>query len=280
MIRSLCEAAKYVLERFKYYGADVPASSRFIRMDKGVCNDDGGSRGFISETDPEFDHAREALRDFSQLEFFFDQIAADPDKNRYADIINRILNDSVLPQGDKRKSTGRDAQAEAFVFAVCRNAGMNPLLEEPDVVCEVGQERFGIAVKRLKALSQFEKRLKNAAKQIQGSGLLGVISLEVTLAVNPKNHSIVTTQGESEVQRWWVRQMRERVNQLDERVLPSIGARGVLGVFLHEHCPIRIRGNYVLRSMTYGIETASGDKKALWPEFKRTFVKGLPNLQV
>ena len=279
MRRSLSEAATYVLERFEHYGIEVPAGSRFKRLYNAVCNDDGSSRGYIPESDPHFESAREALRDISQLEFFFDQTAPDPEKDKYVAIIKRIIDDSVFPQEDMQNSHGRDAQAEAFAFAVCKSAGMNPVFQEPDVTCTLGAEKLGIAVKRVKSHSQLEKRLKEAARQIRKTSLPGVVSAEVTVAVNPKNLSIVTNQDEAGVRQWWEGRQREIVESWDPRLRQTLGNKGVLGVLLHEHCPVRLNGDYVLRSMTYGIETASRNKGVLWSEFWKEFVQGLPDLE-
>lgn len=279
MARSLSDAANYILERFKHYGVGVPTSSRFTRFHDAVCNDDGSSRGRIPESDPHFESAREALRDISQLEFFFDQIAPDPEKGKYTPIIQRIITDSVFPQDDMKNSHGRDAQAEAFAFAVCKNAGMNPVFQEPDVTCTLGDEKLGIAVKRVKSHSQLEKRLKEAAKQIWKTRLPGIVSAEVTVAVNPKNLSIVTNQDEAGVRQWWEGKQREIVESWDLRLRQTLGNKVVLGVLLHEHCPVRLNGDYVLRSMTYGIETASRNKGVLWSEFWKEFVQGLPDLE-
>jgi len=279
MARSLSDAATYVLERFTHYGIDVPARSRFKQLHNAVCNDDGSSRGYISEKDPHFETAREALRDFKQLEFFFDQIVLDPEKGKYVPIIKRIVKDSVLPQDDIENSHGRDAQAEAFVFGVCKNAGINPAFEEPDVTCTMDDCRVGIAVKRIKSSSQLEKRLMKAAEQIQKASMPGIISAEVTLAVNPENLSIVTNQHEDHIRSWWTTEMKKRVRQLNDAGWPAVGANGVLGVFLHEHCPVCLNGDYTLRSMTYGIETASKKNRIMWLEFKNKFIKGLPELQ-
>lgn len=247
-------------------------------MYEAVCSDDGSPRGFISEASPEFKHAREALRDIRQLEFFFEQIAADTNKDTYADIVERILKDSMFPQDDAENSSGRDAQAEAFAFAVCMNAGMNPAFEEPDVTCEIDGQRFGVAVKRIKTLRQLKRRLKEAAGQIHKSGLPGIISMDATLAVNPENHSIVTNQDENEVRNWWTREMKKRVDEINKETHPGRSSEGVLGVFLHEHCPVCFKGDYTLRSMTYGIETADSTTKAVWLKFKNRFIKGLPRL--
>lgn len=275
--RSLSEAAKYVLERFKHYGVDVPASSRFKQFHQAVCNDDGSSRDYISENESHFETAWEALRDSRQLEFFFDQIRDDSENSKYAPIIKRMVKDSVFPQDDMENSHGRDAQAEAFAFAVCKNAGLNPILEEPDVSCTMNDQKLGIAVKRIKSLPQLEKRLMKAAEQIERTGMTGIISAEITPAVNPENLSIATNQNEDQVRFWWTAKMKKAVGDCDARLWQALEDKGVLGVFLHEHCAVRFDSSYLPRSMTYGIETA-GHNKTPWLEFRKRFKQGLPNL--
>jgi len=176
MTRSLSEAANYVLDQFACFGLEVPEGSRIRRMYSAICNDDGSSRGLIAENDPNFDIAREALRDFSQLEFFFDQIRNDTRKPEHVSILKRIVSDSVLPQDDEQNSPGRDAQAEAFVFSVCKNTDMAPILEEPDVTCQVKGKRFGVAVKRIKNLSRLTTRLSEGADQIHRTVGLGSLA--------------------------------------------------------------------------------------------------------
>lgn len=280
MARSLSEAATYVLQQIEAYGVKVSASSRLASEFKAVCNNDGSSRDYISKDDSRFETALEALRDFRQLEFFFDAIEPDREKDKYAPIISRILSDSVLPQHDARgNSRGRDAQAEAFAFAVCKNAGMNPLFTEPDITCEIDGEKVGIAVKRIKTLSQSKRRLKEAARQIHNSTFPGIISMEVTLAVNPNNYSIVTNQSEEHVRRWWRNKLRTMVDGWDRTSWQTLADARVLGVLLHEHCPVRLNGDYKARSMTYGISTATSDGMPLWLQFRDRFIQGLPNLQ-
>lgn len=277
MARSLSDAANYVLNQFVCFGLEVPEGSRIRNMYSAVCNDDGSSRGLIPENDPNFDMAREALRDFSQLEFFFDQIRNEQQKAKYTPILNRIIGDSVLPQNDEKNSPGRDAQAEAFVFAVCKNARTNPLFEEPpDITCQVKGRKYGVAVKRIKNLSKIRTRLVKGARQMYESGLPGIISVELTIAVNPENYSIITNENEQKVRQWWIKKMR----QITNRELEDVQNKKVRGIFLHEHCPVRFPdGQYSLRSMTYGISTAkNGKQEEEWEQFKVAFIKALPNL--
>jgi len=275
MARSLSDAANYILGQFERFGIEIPDDSRIKSMYDSVCKKDGSSRGLISEKDQNFDIAREALRDFRQLEFFFEQIANNEQQSNYASILNQIAKDSVLPQDDKQESRGRNTQAEAFIFAVCRKAGMNPLFEEPDVTCQLEDRKYGVSIKRIKNLSKIKTRLSKGMQQIHTSGLPGIISVEVTIAVNPENYSIVTNENEQRVRSWWTEKMRQTTN----RELRDFISEEVRGIFLHEHCPVCFEGNYKLRSMTYGISTCeSKERKAEWERLKNAFLSGLPNL--
>ncbi len=276
MSRPLSESAKYVIDSFKSFGIDVPENSRFIQMYKSVCNENVTSRGLILEDDPNFDIAIEAQRDLRQLEFIFEQINNDVQKANYGPVLKQIIKDSVFPQNDKLYSPGRNAQAEAFVFAVCRNAGMNPLFEEPDVTCKFNGKKYGIAVKRIKNLSKVKTRLVEGKTQIHQSNLPGIIFVEVTIAMNPQNYNIFTNGDERIVKEWWIREMRRTTYS----VLKDVQNEKVRGIFLHSCCPVRFPdGLYLLRGMTYGISTANNEKQEEeWKQFKDKFVEGLPNL--
>jgi len=199
MARSLSEAANYIIGKFDNFGMEIPEDSRIKSMYKSVCKDDGSSRGLIPETDEKFREAREALRDIRQFEFFFDQVNDSAEDTGYISVLKRAMIDSRLPEESESNTPGRDAQAELFAFAVCKNADLQPTFEEPDITCRLNGRKFGIAVKRIKNLSKIKTRLCKGAEQIHKSGLPGIISVEVTIAVNPENYSIVTNDNEQKV---------------------------------------------------------------------------------
>jgi hypothetical protein len=279
MMRSLSEAANYVIQEFRQLGINIAENSRFMREYKAVCNDDGSSRGYILENDSNFAFALEALRDISQLEFFFDQIKEDPQKDKYIPILKECTKDVVLPEDAKADTRGRNKQAELFVFSVCKNAGLEPVLEEPDVTCKVNGKKFGIAVKRIKSFSKFVERVKEGADQIRETSILGFISVDVTMMLNPNNYQIITNMSEANVKSWLVKILKEIVDGYCKNLYNAVQNKRVRGIFLHMHYPIRFKKDYTLRSMTYGIEATKGiQEKEEWRELKKAFVKGLPNL--
>jgi len=279
MGRSLSEAANYVLQQFVSYGVSIPNSSRIKDTYRAICNDDGSTRGFISEKDVNFNEAREAMRDFSQLEFFFEQIANEPHKASYHSILKTIVNDSVLPQDDKTYSRGRNTQAEVFAFAVCKNAGMQPTFEEPDVICEINEVRYAIAVKRIKGLSQFVKRIREGANQIQKRGLTGFLCIDITMATNPENYSLGMNGQEDALRHWWEKYMGKTVAQYYPKICYAVRAKGVRGIFLHQHYLVRFGKDYCARSMTFGVPTTQKpEEEKEWATIYKAFKKGLPNL--
>ena len=279
MGRSLSEAANYVLQQFESFGVSIPNSSRIKDTYRAICNDDGSTRGLISEKDATFNEAREALRDFSQLEFFFEQIANKSQKADYRSIIQTIVDDSIFPQDDITDSRGRNTQAEVFAFAVCKNAGMQPTFEEPDVTCEIDGVRYAIAVKRIKKLSQFVKRVREGAIQIQKRGLTGFLCIDITMATNPKNYSLGMNGQEDALRHWWGKYMKKTVDQYYPKICYAVRAKEVRGIFLHQHYLVRFGKDYCARSMTFGVPTTNNPaEEKEWTTIYKAFTKGLPNL--
>lgn len=278
MGRSLSEAANYVLQQFDSFGISIPNSSRIKDMYRAICNNDGSTRGLISEKDTNFNKAREAMRDFLQLEFFFEQIANESQKANYRSILQTIVKDSVFPQDDKTDGRGRNTQAEIFAFAVCKNAGMQPIFEEPDVACEINGVRYAIAVKRIKRLSQFVKRVREGAIQIQKRGLTGFLCIDITMATNPENYSLGMDGQEDALRHWWEEYMKETVRPYHPKICSAVLAKGVRGIFLHQHYLVRFGKDYCARSMTLGVPTAQKpEEEKEWTTIYKTFTKGLPN---
>jgi hypothetical protein len=279
MGRSLSEAANYVLQQLESFGINIPGGSRIEDMYKAVCNKNGSSRGFIPENDPDFDVAKEALRDFTQLEFYFDSAKALACKNEHKSKLKQVVSGTTLPEDSGANTSARNAQAELFVFAVCENAGLAPDFQEPDVTCSLNRRTFGIAVKRIKNLTQFEKRVNEGANQIQKAGFPGIVSIEISMAANPDNKSIFTNENESQVKKWWEKQMRKITDKYHGKLFKRVYGKNVLGIFTHEHYPVRFGKHYNLRSMHYGISTVENETgEADWEEFKNAFLSGLPNL--
>lgn len=97
--------------------------------------------------------------------------------------LKRIVKDPVLAEHNDTNSFGRDAQEELSVAATLEQGGATITICEPDIICDINQFRYAIAVKRVKSAKNWEQNVKQADGQIRKAGGLGVVSLELSQAI-------------------------------------------------------------------------------------------------
>jgi hypothetical protein len=178
MERTNQDLARFVVKSFTDMGFAVNPSSRVM------CQ----HNVFVSNTDDipfgtaQFFIAVEALRDLQMLCFIFDQ-ANDAENPVFRDLVRKCRWDSILPEGEKHNTPGRDAQFELFVAAACKHAGLLPVeYREPDVVFSIGNLRYCIAAKRPKSIRAIDNCLRVACDQISREKLPGLIAMDTSLA--------------------------------------------------------------------------------------------------
>jgi hypothetical protein len=161
------EAAAWVVEQVRALGMSPNPASRLERMRRVL------ERGLVPFDDPQFLIALEAMREVQELAFVFGQAGGHLGAPKYLALVKDLLKDSVLPQDDRQKSPGRDAQFELYLAATCQHGGLSPVgYEEPDITCTVDGVKFGIAAKRLKSgtSSAVREHVKKGADQIKRAG--------------------------------------------------------------------------------------------------------------
>ena len=155
--RSRAEQALFVVDTIRALGIEPHPQSRLMQMYRVLTD----ATHIIQPNDPRFETALEAERDMQVLGFIFDHTNARRGLGDLRTRVRRLLDDSVFPQDNLGRSTGRDVQFELFIAAVCQSVGLTPVnYVEPDVTCTVDGFLMGIAAKRLKNLSNLEKRVK------------------------------------------------------------------------------------------------------------------------
>lgn len=253
MSRSLAEKVKFVVNSIESLGIDVRPGSRLNLM-KGVLLNPNGTGRHIKSDDPQFEIACEAIRDITQLEFFFEQVNLCSESKEIKLKVKHLINDSALPQDSSAQSPGRDVQAELFVFAACRKTDLNPTFEEPDIVCSLEGQRIAIAVKRIKNLKQIVKRIREGADQIEKVGGYGVIVVDVVIAINPKNYRVIARVPDVDFGMTWMCLLKDVVKKYYAKIQDSVRGKGVLGIILHDHW-VRMdsNGHWGLETMTYRI---------------------------
>jgi hypothetical protein len=238
--------------------------------------------GVIEPNDPRFEAALEAERDMQILAFALGHAEALHKSANVGSLVKRVLNDSVLPQDDRRKSSGRDAQLELFVAAVCESAGLVPVdYAEPDIICTLDGVRVGLAAKRVKNVSRLVKRVKEAAKQLARARLRGIVVLDTCLALNPTNERIITPMPDDEFRDLYRQAFNRFLDDYACQIYEALVGYGVLGLVFHDH-QVRVspHGEWGLASMTVSLCTAPGDEQIV-REFSiiaHRYTSGLPNL--
>lgn len=154
--------------------------------------------------------------------------------------------------------------------------------EEPDVTCHVDGLKVGVAAKRLKNVSNLEKRIRKAAKQIKGTRLPGIIALDTCIALNRDNERIDLPMPDDQFSQLYNESMRQFLDDFHFKIYNWVDDTPVRGLAFHDH-QVRIRqnGQWGLDSMTFWLQIPTNDEQATreFEAFRDQYVKGLPNLE-
>jgi hypothetical protein len=173
-----------------------------------------------------------------------------------------------MPSDGPQQSSARDFQFESFVAAVAELSGYRIRFDEPDMVVQNDICTFGIAAKRPRSSRTIEKNCRKAVRQIQQSGIPGIVALDVSLALYPKkciNTNALAgalTSVEVAVNRF----VTERYNMLYD----ICAGDHVLGVLASLHLPVLNFGHAVGPQLATAIRwtvvpfCAPSDKRLGW----------------
>lgn len=95
----------------------------------------------------------------------------------------------VTTSTSRRRSRSVAPHLELLLFSLVRQAGYDARLAEPDVLLRVGERDIGLAAKRVRSRNpaRFRKNVLKAVSQVSKHGDDGIIVLDVSPLVNPKN---------------------------------------------------------------------------------------------
>jgi hypothetical protein len=132
----------------------------------------------------------------------------------YSETIKKCLAGPFMPSDENSNSNkARNIQFELFLASTLRKAGLQPVLDEPDLKCCVEDTWFFFACKRLFSPSpqMLRERIQEAADQIQEaqkkalSGTLGIIAISLARVLNPSQAPMPILnelQGRNELRTW------------------------------------------------------------------------------
>lgn len=239
--------------------------------------DPDGKPRYIPQDDPQFEAAKQAHRDLLQMHFMVDQIGHWAHDDRIRPKFRVLCKDSVKPSEDRQQSKGRDAQCELYFAAICQKAGLEPVFKEPDIICSHNADQIGIAVKRIKSLERLEDRIRDAADQVCGSGITGVIAADITLATNPDDHSLDVVIPDQELAKALKARTDRFVKDHMDRFVAWAKHKWVSGIILVFNDLCACAGeSYALETFTAGIAVSDNAKRrGEFLEFFEVFKTGL-----
>ncbi len=198
-----------------------------------------------------------------------------------AEKVKLATQDATLIDTANHRTPGRDIQFELYIASVCARAGLRPILDEPDIVCNNSRPQLGIAAKRLKSRGQFEKRFRKACDQIEGTGIPGLIAMDLSLVLNPQN-KFLGLDHTPDSAAWWLRDLAEPfIRASYDSMLRWRHGREVRGIIVFHsvlrRCP---EDDWELNCQTFG-ESFDGDNQQKIQEFLsffKTYQIGIRNI--
>jgi hypothetical protein len=283
MQESLADTARRVADAFIKFGISLHPQSRIAQVVAVLA-----PGRFVPATDSLFPAALEGFRDIQVLGFVLSQLGRTADPGLIGRKLSRIAKDNLLPQNDMTESPGRDTQMELYVAAIANKGGMKPTfgepaLGEPDILCKVGGERFGIEVKRIKKEDRLEEHFRKAVSQIEKAKLPGVIVADMSLAFNRSNTPLRSNATIREFQEMHRRQMEFFVTKYYDRMKEWARGREVRGLTILD-CPLREEPGkgWYLESFYDHIDfnPSNARRHREWEKFCKAFNSGYPTAAI
>lgn len=201
---------------------------------------------------------------------FQDSFRALTDSRMFVEIVEQLgpdLTDSELselvsggasPPDDAPSSRARDREFEFFMAAVAKRAGLSVRLEEPDALVSIGNQEIALAAKRVRGKDKLARRLRKGAAQVQRSGRLGYVVIDVTQVLDPGAQFIAHWSQDGAP-------AKEGMGHLIARHRDALDAnRGAshLGTILRFVAPLISRGPKFGTFELWSVRTSGGDEAA------------------
>lgn len=269
------EQADYIVKRLKDLGVRIDPSSRIGRAYRALSRPD-----VIQPEDPDYQIILESICDNYQLRLIVDTIDAHRDSKTFKDAACLLRKDLSLPQDELKDTPGRNYQFQLYVAALCTNAGLPTRHEEPDFTCVIDGTTIGVAAKRLKTINSLQSNVKSAAAQIAVAGFPGIIALDLTIAQNPTNRRVMSA-IESQ---WYSYLSNMRLGGLfrkyGDRIKRLVDGKNVLGIWTYvSTLRLTHEQEWSHDCWSFWFDTTNNSQEdALFKQFQKEFLKGVPNL--
>jgi hypothetical protein len=178
-----------------------------------------------------------SLIEVDDLNLVARSLSVEPEVEGWKQAVSRALGGGVVRTDEIKHSPARDFQFELIIASMFRRANYTVELAEPDVVVTSETPHIGIAAKRPRSKNGLDEMIHKADKQIAGSGLQGIVALDLSLIVSPNDDHITTTDFQAAFNR-----VKDIANSFIQRngahILSLVNTKHTFGLIAHVGVPI------------------------------------------
>jgi hypothetical protein len=175
--------------------------------------------------------------EIQQLRLIAKAAASAQNVSEWRNQLERLVSGSH-PSIPSRATAGFDFQYEAYLASVASLSGYNVCFREPDIIINEEDVVFGIAAKRPRRHSGFERNVARAVKQIRNSGIKGIIALDCSIVA--ADGKAITTTDPMEAANL-AKELCEAVLKVHLTCIKDLRRHAhVLGVLFSIHLPVTI----------------------------------------
>jgi hypothetical protein len=141
------------------------------------------------------EYLHRALLDVGELSLIAEQFGTVTPVKGFRYAASRAMKGGKLLEDEKNQSSARDFQFELFMGAMFKRGGYDVSFEEPDIVVSGAFGEMAIAAKRPRSKDNLGRLFQDADDQIDRSGKLGLIAVDISFLIMPKDLHLPAAAG-------------------------------------------------------------------------------------
>lgn len=220
------------------FGVNIHPTSRIWLFEEKLRRLGSIKLGELANSAFDWNGFTEGNRDAVEIAFIC-QSLREKFPNELLQWLPTVLSGSHLPLEADTKA--RDKQFELYIAALFANSGFPVSLCEPDVRFEHEGKTYGIAAKRVSSKRKIEKRVREGIKQLEKSGLRGLLTISADRLLSMPIPRVVAANEEA-LDQAGTDLVEEFLKQYSKKIALHIRSHAILGVAVNLVVPAFMHG--------------------------------------
>jgi hypothetical protein len=185
-LKDILDEYEGFISKLKENNIKLLESMRFMKFYKDILVLSKSTDGIGMDEIYNSDSFIEGFRDYYELR---EILKSDTIFKTSVNDLNKIFGGNRLSLEDK-DTTARNYQYQLYIGSFFEKRGVPVLYQEPDLEILFNNQRIGMAVKRVSSIDKITSRIREAEKQIEKSGIDGIIVISLDNIINREEFSI------------------------------------------------------------------------------------------